>query len=258
MDTYIIISPLQQATFGDLGWRGDNEEVRIMNAVKFAVPKARFSGVEVSPHTTNRAVFFKENWDKTKKAYKNDDDNLWFKEAAKERILYCTHLNCAYIEGEVAGYIGFDSFELPRLGSVAYIEIATCYEEFQKNGVVTALLSELITPKYNAFMLRTQNPNMVDAFYRAYGACEPLECAPSDHAKQFAAIIGEQSPGYEYETMVSRGVYAGQCLTGEVIHGRTWFEEALYSRINPEKGDAQIIVANSPLAPWHSPRRAGF
>jgi hypothetical protein len=192
---------------------------------------------------SNRQAFFDRVWEGTRDAYFNTEENVWFKDAVKERVLYCAHITQVYVDDELAGYIGYDGYGIPTVGRVAYVEIATCFPDFQRNGVVQRLLTAL-QDEYDGVMLRTQNPNMFGAMYQAYGSVEPFEGVPSEEAKRCAAIIGNKTPKiYDFMSMVSKGIYDGKCLTGKVIEGNKFFTEQLYSRINPSQGDAIILVS---------------
>ena len=195
---------------------------------------------EIAEFIGNRWDFFEKHWEDTRNAYQNVETNTWFKQAVKDRLVDCKGILCAYVDGELAGYVGYDVYHVFGEGTVLYIDIATCFPRFARRGVVQRLLRTFTT--YNAVMLRTQNPNMADAMYQAYGECEPLT-GFSESGRKIAAVLGQTSPDYNRETMVCKGIYDGRTLTGSVIRGRPWFDHELYSRINPEKGDAIILVA---------------
>lgn len=176
-------------------------------------------------------------------AYLNTPDNVWFHDAVYDRIVSCKSMACAYgHDGELTGYIGYDAYYVSEMGRVAYVEIATVFPNHQRKGIIQRLL-RVLEDDYDGVMLRTQNPNMAQAMYQAYGSCEPLDCRPCDEAKKVASIIGSAAPYYDYEAMVCRSIYNGRCLTGQVLRGSAWFEKELYSRIDPESGDAIMLVS---------------
>lgn len=195
---------------------------------------------EIAEYIGNRWDFFRNTWEGTRIAYNNKEENTWFKDAVRDRIIDSKGIICAYVRGELAGYVAYDVYHVFGIGKVLYIDIATCFVEYARQGVVSRLLRSF--QGYDAYMLRTQNPNMADSMYQAYGECEPIT-GYSEEGRKVAEVLGKSWHDYNADTMVCRGIYNHACLTGEEIHGRHWFDRELYSRINPSHGDAIILVA---------------
>ena len=198
------------------------------------------SSFEIDEFIGNRSQFFDSVWVQTCRAYMNEEEDLWFKNAVRDRINDSKGIVCAYVDGVMAGYVGYDVYWIRDEGKILYIDIATCFTDFSGRGIIRQILGSF--RGFDAIMLRTQNPNMADSLYQVVGNCEPLTHL-SESGKRVAEIIGRSWENYNRETLICKGIYNGKCLTGQEIHGRSWFDNEIYSRIKPSEGDAVILVA---------------
>jgi hypothetical protein len=194
----------------------------------------------------NREFLFARLIGRTLEAYENMNrhDNCWFIEAVHQRITNSRFIVEATVEeGITAGYIGVDHYRVFGVGLVGYIGIAAVFAPFKKQGIMQYLLGSL--EGYDGIMMRTQNPNMASAMYQVFGYCSPISGRPAtEMEKRCGEMLARESNGnYDRETMVWKELYNGACLTGVKQSGRPAFNDALYSRIDPMKGDAIVLVS---------------
>lgn len=186
--------------------------------------------------------FFESNiLTRTMDAYHNHSP--WIEEAIFHRL--CTAKQIYYEftpEGEVMGYMGVTPFYFAGR-KIAYVEITTVYDEYKGLGV-SKLLKKQLVPGYDGILSRTQNPRVLASTLAVCKNVAPITCKPNVIEKALVAKwCTIHNIKYEQDTFVCRGVYNGQMLTGFLQTGRTEHERALYSLINPEKGDAIFLVS---------------
>lgn len=210
------------------------------------------AAVTLEMYDGSRESFFTSTIQKTCEAYGNDPDDEWFVEAVRHRIIDSGILIVSKMYGQLTGYIGVDL--LPEPSPIAYVGIATVFEEHKREGILQALFEPL--KQYDGLLIRTQNPTVAYAVYRKYGMVMPLTEKPSE-----AAIIAGQTlyhsentayPNgclpYEYDprTMVAKGIYNGRRLTTKYKprSSNTWFNRAIDAIVNADKGDAVCLFAS--------------
>jgi len=191
----------------------------------------------------DRSVLVERYMTQTLEAYDNEPSNTWFVDAVKHRIEHSSFLVEAVVDNEfTAGYIGVDNMRIAGVGLIAYVGIATVFPYFKKQGVMQYLLGSL--EGFDGIMIRTQNPCVLFSMYQVFGDVMPITSKPTLAARHCAKQLADLSGGrYDEDTFVSKGIYDGRRLTGKTNQsGRKWADEAIATRLDADKGDAQILV----------------
>lgn len=198
----------------------------------------------------SREDFFNRTLEKTCESYGNDQDDKWFVEAVRHRIVDSGMIIQASMYGELVAYVGVDL--LPDPGIIAYVGIATVFEEHKREGLLQALFEPLT--QYDGLLIRTQNPSVAYAVYRKFGMVMPLTEKPSIEARLAGECLNRIESNawakglecestlfapppppttyfYNGETMVTKGIYNGRRLTKNYKprSSNRWFNEAMDS-----------------------------
>ena len=203
-----------------------------------------------------RKNIFDEFFPMTVAAYRQRQNNQWFRDAVMSRMFGSDVLILLFDEKERGlGVWVFSEVEL-KYGVYdkwgMYVGMISIRIDYQGNGIHQGLLDvcarHTIRGHFDFVVSRTQNPVVATAFWRKYQNAYPLTHYPDGEIRTVGSITADKigfAKTYDAQKMIVPRIYNGEALHEEPFHAGNCLDGRIYNLIDYRKGDAVVLVSRT-------------